>query len=200
MHVQVGPPHDQSPQRAQAVSSPVEIEILPANAKPAAPVAAGAEAAKPAEPPWGEAAEGVQARLRADKTVWKAGEVPAFKADVRNTGNRQLALARAQEVCELELDGVEFSWAGEVSVISGVFPPGAKFDGIEISLGQFWASKKGGLPLKLTVGKHRLRVTFFVTTPPGVPYKVIASVVSNPVDFTIEKGSATSVKRRLSLQ
>jgi len=166
------------------------------------PSAAGvrARAGRPAEVPWGEAVEGVQARLRADKTVWKAGEVPAFKADVRNIGNRQLGLAPAQQVCELELDGVEFSWAGEVSVISGVFPPGAKFDGIEISLGQFWASKKGGLPLKLTVGKHRLRVTFFVTTPPGVPYKVIASVVSNPVDFTIEKGSATSVKRRLSLQ
>ena len=198
MHVQVGPPHDQSPQRAQAVSSPVEIEILPANAKPAAPAATGAEAAKPAEPPWGEAAEGVQARLRADKTVWNAGEVPAFKADVRNTGNRQLGLARAQQVCELELDGVEFSWAGEVAVISGVFPPGAEFDGIEISLGQFWASKKGGLPLKLTVGKHRLRVKFFVTTPPGTSHKVIASVVSNPVDFMFDATWPVLVDRVLA--
>ena len=52
------------------------------------------KSAKPAktEIPWGEQVEGVQVRLRADKKVWKMGEIPAFKADVRNQGNLELVL------------------------------------------------------------------------------------------------------------
>ena len=33
---------------------------------------------------WGEAVEGVQCRLFADKVVWEASDIPALKLDVRN--------------------------------------------------------------------------------------------------------------------
>src|SRR5689334_6032488 len=50
------------------------------------------QAPEPAKDGWSKAVEGLQCRLRADKAVWKAGEVPKFRLDVRNQGKRDLEI------------------------------------------------------------------------------------------------------------
>jgi len=59
------------------------------------PRAAGvrAHAGRPAEPPWGEAVQGVQVRLQADKTTWKAGETPTLAMDLKNDGKTAIHLS-----------------------------------------------------------------------------------------------------------
>ena len=38
--------------------------------------------------------------------VWKSGEIPTFRADVRNGGKTERRVAQAQQLSTLELDGV----------------------------------------------------------------------------------------------
>ena len=40
------------------------------------------------EPTWGDAVDGVQARLHPGKTAWDVGEAPEFVLDMRNQGKR----------------------------------------------------------------------------------------------------------------
>ena len=65
---------------------------------------------------WGKAVHGVQARLQTTKSVWRSDETPRFLADVRNTGKLQLSVALAQQLCEIEIDGKTYRWAGTVRV------------------------------------------------------------------------------------
>jgi len=77
------------------------------------------------EVPWGESVQGVQVRLRADKTTWAFGEVPELKTDVRIVRDYDLRVTRAQESCEFELNGQWHSWQdGPTDVKSSSFPPG----------------------------------------------------------------------------
>ena len=157
----------------RAVSNLVEIEILP-------PSDAG-------EPPWGEAVEGVQVRLRADKEVWKAGEVPTFKADLKNLGQRDLSVALAQELCDVQFDGNWYIWVGEVDVKSSVFGPGREYNDIPISLDEHWQSMEIAgirLPLDLEPGRRTVRVAF-ICQPAGSDTGKDVRAVSNPVEIKI---------------
>lgn len=137
-----------------------------------------------AAPPWGEAVEGVQVRLRADKTQWKAGETPTFKADVRNQGTRDFSVAQAQQLCELEVDGQWCTWTGDISVKSSAFPPGREYKDIPICLDSHWQSKEKRKPVDLSVGRHTVRVAF-IAEPAERGQGQPVRAVTNPVEIEI---------------
>ena len=55
---------------------------------------------------WGQAVEGIQVRLRAERQMWYDGEVPRFLVDIRNRGARKLKLAYAIDYLRIEVDKV----------------------------------------------------------------------------------------------
>ncbi len=97
--------------------------------------------------PWGAPVSGVQARLSPVCAKYRSDIIPDFLADVRNLGTIDLRVAQAQQLCELELDGVEYHWAGVSRAKSSDFPPGRQYEGIPITLVDLWHSKKGDVPL-----------------------------------------------------
>jgi beta-lactamase regulating signal transducer with metallopeptidase domain len=138
---------------------------------------------------WGEAVEGVQVRLRADKVTWDAGEKPTFKADVRNGGERHLQLPESPDWCLVQVDGRWFFITGyepgkEVSLSTRVldFLPGQQRTGIPLELSDKWETmldsevalgayvRHDGIVtgpglrsrLKLTPGKHTIHVSFIL--------------------------------------
>jgi hypothetical protein len=131
--------------------------------------------------PWGEAVEGLQCRLRADKAVWKVDEVPGFRLEVRNQGKRDLVIHMAQAVCKLEFDGVWFDWMGPVSIPAGTWPAGRRYEDFEVrvTLEERWVS--GNKPIALKPGKHKVRVAY-VTLDRKQPVRA----VSNAVEIRIE--------------
>ena len=137
---------------------------------------------------WGEATEGVQVRLRADKTIWKVGEVPAFKADVRNLGQRELLINFANWCCELEWDGQVFDQREQTGQARR-FGPAQHYEDLDIALKQPWVNKKTGQPLKFpALGKHTVRVAIIcepsekgALEPPPQPVRA----VSNPIEIEI---------------
>jgi RNA polymerase sigma factor (sigma-70 family) len=133
------------------------------------------------QPPWGQAVEGVQCRLRADKTVWQAGQTPSLKAEVRNQGKRQFFLAQAQQLCELEIDGQTHRWMGEIDVKSSAFGPGRHYEGIVVSLVKEWQGAKNRRPIQLAPGAHKVRVVFLPVE--AAPQGQELRVVSNPVQI-----------------
>ena len=143
-----------------------------------------AEGDDPQEPAWGEAVEGVKARLRAEKAQWKAGETPELKADVRNNGNRELFVAQAQQLCELEVDGKWHPWVGDIDVKSSAFGPGREYRDIRITLDDHWHTKEGDKPLRLEPGKHAIRVAF-IATPSVKGQGGPVRAVSNPAEIEI---------------
>jgi RNA polymerase sigma-70 factor (ECF subfamily) len=147
------------------------------------------------ESTWGEAVEGVQARLRARQTNWKEGTLGRLFVDVRNQGTRHL-LVQANQVhgCELEVDGKWFrraAYTREIRALPSPFPPGRQYDHIGILLDRHWDEageaqrRLGRLQfLRLTPGKHPVRVAVTATagkTEPGKPVRTI----SNPVEIEI---------------
>jgi hypothetical protein len=143
---------------------------------------------------WGEAVEGVQVRLRADKKVWKEGEMPTFKADVRNVGTWEMLVWQTCLLhCEIELDG-EWYRLGVVSrqgasVKSSAFPPGRQYSDIPINFGgTSWITTKGDRtqPLRFRPGRHVVRVA--ITAWPAEPDKgKRVRAISNPVEIRIEE-------------
>ena len=146
---------------------------------------------------WGKANNGVQARLRADKHTWAAGQTPTFKADIRNQGKGEYTVAQAQQLSQLELDGARYRWTGDISVKSSALPPGREYKGITISLTDNWVKMNPGprgisLPdgekLRLGPGKHNLRVIFL---PDGGSSRKNLVVESNAVEFEVASPAAT---------
>ncbi|NLE59270.1 MAG: hypothetical protein GX616_12990, partial [Planctomycetes bacterium] len=134
---------------------------------------------------WGEAVEGLQCRLWAGRTHLRIGQSPEFAAAVRNQGNREWSVARSQELCELQVDGRWYGWAGPADVKSSHFPPGGEFGGISVSLSPQWQAKDaGGTKLDLRPGRHTIRVAF-IAEPSGGNGGRPVRVVSNPVEIEI---------------
>lgn len=133
---------------------------------------------------WSEAVEGLQCRLQADKTDWKAAEVPTFQLHVRDQGKRDLEIHMAQAACKLEFDGAWFDWVGPVSILSGPWPGGRQYDDfvVRVSLETPWTS--GNRPIDLKPGKHKVRVAYVT-----LDHKDPVRVVSNAVEIQIEPPS-----------
>ncbi len=156
----------------RVVSNPVEIEILPSEAKVA-------------EPPWGEAVEGVQTRLRADKVQWKAGEMPTFKADIRNTGKDDLTTAQSQVLWELQVDGQWYTWSGDIAVKSSALPPGREYHDIGFTLEATWHRRDGQAPLALAPGKHTVSVAAHIAHADDAKKGPVICPISNAVEIEI---------------
>ena len=132
--------------------------------------------------PWGPAVEGVQVRLWTGHSMWPQGTVPRLAADVRNRGKRDLSVAQAQQLCELEVDGQWYQWTGDIGVRSSWFTPGRQYENIPIAVGPPWAS--AGKPLILEPGKHAIRVAF-IASPTGDDGGKSVRALSNPVKIEV---------------
>lgn len=135
---------------------------------------------------WGPGVDGVQCRLRAEKTVWQTGAWPKFQADLRNQGKRRLSLGVAPESWKVEVDGVWYhatvTFGGAVRNL--LLPPGKQENGIRLLLIEQskWRSKQNR-PLAFKPGEHTVR--FALELSPEDEGRSV-SVVSNPVEVTIE--------------
>ncbi len=99
-------------------------------------------ATTPVETPWGKPTEGFVARVRADKTVWPANEVPEFQVDVKNSGKTTGYVFRYQGGCEVEIDGVAYYCAGVFYGEHIDFPPGREYLSIPLVPAKVWYSVK----------------------------------------------------------
>ena len=155
-------------------------------------------ASQPAED-WGETNKsGVQARLRADKRTWAPGQIPTFRADIRNRGTGSYSVVQAQQFCTIEVDGTPYDWVGDIAVKFSALPPGRVYGDIPITLTDHWVKttpgrgeRTGTEKLRLTPGRHRLRVIFHVDVRATVVDRDGGSpslnfaVRSNAVEFEI---------------
>ena len=158
---------------------------------------------------WGEAVEGVQCQLRPHKIKWQVGEIPTFKVDVRNGGERHLQLAESPDHCLVQVDDRWF-FITDISTRVLDFLPGQQRRGIALELSDKWQTmldsevaagayvRRAGIMtgpglrsrLKLTPGKHTIHVSFILgATRRGIGLHSPApiQVVSNPVEITIER-------------
>lgn len=156
------------------ISNPVEIEIVASDAAPAPAVVA-----------WGNAVEGVAVSLKTDHFAWTTDEPPTFKASVRNLGQRNLSVAQAQQLGELEMDGIWHRWAGAFDVMSSAFPPDRQYDNIQIVLGSHWRTQDRQL-FHLAEGRHVVR--FAANAGPWDSGGKPVRAVSNPVEINVEPG------------
>ena len=117
--------------------------------------------------PWGKPTQGIRCRLRADKREWKPEEDPTFRADLRNTGQRELTLTVVRDWWELQCDGVwyenthhDFESLGRID--RRPFGPGKQAGDMAVSLGEAWGwrRKDSKQPLAVKPGRHTIRVAY----------------------------------------
>jgi len=139
---------------------------------------------------WGPGgADGVHCRLRANKATWPAGRTPTFTASVRNDGMREFSITQAQMLCELQVDGEWYRWAGAIHAKSSPFGPGRQYNDIAVTLANAWRSKTGNRPIALAPGKHTVRIAFLpAPNDGGAP----ARAVSNAVEIEIAPAEAAA--------
>ena len=164
---------------------------------------------------WGEAVEGVQVRLRAEKKVWRCDEIPILSLDLKNSGKKPFDFTPVMQAhCTIELDGRRHGWADELAIDARgrTLLPGEQLkDAIGVRLVESWALYRGryrrrweqwvirlgsfgaggwGSRLNLFPGKHTLRVGFFLDQN-QIP------AISNTVEIPVEKALPGS---RLSIE
>ncbi|MHC4648134.1 MAG: HEAT repeat domain-containing protein, partial [Planctomycetota bacterium] len=160
----------------RAVSNPVQIEIVPAKAE---------------EPPWGEAVEGVQMRVRPERQTWYESETPKFLADMRNSGTVECQLGLIQDRWAVELDGVWYSigalFTGDFRTL--LLRPGQQHKDIEFSPKKRSQWNINGKPPKFTPGRHTVRLAYHPSTGDrDTPRRL--RIVSNPVEIEILPGES----------
>ena len=116
-----------------------------------------AERAAWAEPVWGPATEGLQCRLRPAKRLWRSGETPVFKADLRNHGKRTFAFVNSERVplSGISVDDRWYPYPTSGAVQGRVWPlaPDVEFTNLPVSL-------PTDMQLSLAPGPHIIRVAF----------------------------------------
>ena len=152
------------------VSQPVEIEV-------------GKESA------WGEAVDGVQARIRTPKAAWK-DEAPKFIFDLRNQGNKTPNARRVAWDCQIEVDGTWYSFelpSGPYPSVGDPLEPGKQInDWASVTPDEHWVSLTAEKKrFQLPPGKHTIRIRYWLegVTPAIRP-------VSGPVEIEVGKESA----------
>ena len=149
-----------------------------------------ASVASASEQGWGEPVEGLSARLHSDKPVCYFVEGVALRLSVRNLGNETISVPESQELGELEMDGVWYSywcsWSDPYFVARRPLPPGQQFDNIAVHpTGGDW--RKESAPLNAQAGKHTIR--FAVAARRGGPKGgQTIRAVSNPVEVEFRWG------------
>jgi hypothetical protein len=144
-----------------------------------------------AESAWGEAVDGVQARIRTRKVVWTAGEAPTFHFDLRNQGNTKPIIGRSNYAFQPEVDKVWYVFFGVASLGGGnKLKPGEQVnDWTIVNLDKTWG-KNGGETrfFPLAPGKHTVRIgcTFNGNSSDDRP-------ISGPIDFEVVARPAPEV-------
>lgn len=131
------------------------------------------ETVAPALPTWGLNSEGLQCRLRPTKRIWRPGEPPVFRADLRNQGTRMFAFVRSSDTPwrSFCIDSRWHPRPTAPAVEGKVRPlgPGVEFMDLPVSLPE-------SLCTHLGPGRHRVQIAFSFE---GV------EVVSGPVDIEV---------------
>ena len=127
----------------KAEAKPVEVEVSKESA-------------------WGEAVDGVQARLRPTKTAWDVGETPEFRPGHAEPGEKAPYQCRVPNFCEIEWDGQWYAYGdkGDLECKSTALEPGKEIDDwVKASLDIPWVHKKDDKEERLQVapGKHTMR-------------------------------------------
>jgi hypothetical protein len=168
-----------------------------------------APAVAPSNPPndWGKAdASGVQMRLQAVKRVWPGNETPSLTLDMRNTGSKTALYFGLGQECLIEVDGYWYAWWEPISINMPpmqLFPGKEKDGAVTVELtdvlftysdmpdwdGESAGDAKGITHLKLSLGKHAVRMRF----RPGAPDTTITAI-SNPVEIEVETASPATAK------
>ncbi len=139
---------------------------------------------KAADPAWGEAVNGVEVRLRAlkDPAEWGPGETPEFRAYVYYLEGMKARVARRQERGRINFDGQWYQQRWDRLFRVGDRGGGKPYDYTVFSLRGDWRGEKGARPLRLTAGRHTLRVAFDVVQEGS---ERTFTVISNPVEIEI---------------
>ncbi|HVS40320.1 MAG TPA: sigma-70 family RNA polymerase sigma factor [Gemmataceae bacterium] len=160
-------------------------------AGPTAPTSAPAPADDKREvndvkPEWGEAVDGVQARLRPAKTAWNVGDTLEFLLDLRNKGEKTPHQCRVPNFCEMEWDGQWYIYGGsdDLDCKHMFLQPGKEIDEwVRVALDVPWVRKDDkGKRLQVAAGKHTVRVAVLLEDGPRP--------VSQPVEVEVGEESA----------
>ena len=132
---------------------------------------------------WGEAVEGVQVALRAEKLRWQTGETTKFTTQSRK-GARQIVFGWGDAICELEFDSRWYYLAIDDHPVD------------RICLEEPWKDKETHAKLPLSPGKHTIRVAII-----GPVDGKSVRAVSNRVEFVIERalpGSTRAIEHEMA--
>jgi RNA polymerase sigma factor (sigma-70 family) len=149
---------------------------------------AGKDEVKKGEAVWGEAVDGVQARIRTPKVVWTEGEAPTFSLDLRNQGKRTPHGLRIPFDSEIELDGTWYLYGGPIDFKAAdtPLPPGRQIDDwVKVTPDAIWVNESPGPVrgpndhLSLPPGKHTVRLAFKLTDEKAI------RPISGPIEIEI---------------
>jgi RNA polymerase sigma factor (sigma-70 family) len=150
---------------------------------------------------WGDAVEGLEMRLRLPKDRWWVGEALTFELDLRNVGGKTREVSLIPFWCEIEVDGKWYNGDRLLDYKSRIWTlkPGEQQNKVvSVKVDDLWVHRKPDQkeaePLKLSQGKHTIRVAY--------PFKDKVRPVSNFVEINVEeprKQGEDEVKRLIEL-
>jgi hypothetical protein len=165
-----------APESRLTEEAKTSLEHLAKRAQPAVKAPTGSDERSTAELPWGDAVEGVQARLHPKKVRWQAKETPAFELELRNQGKRPWKGVATQHYCELQVDGKWYKYGANFpgAPLTDLKPGMHADHWLDVSLGGQWykvadekekraeEDKPGGKggPIVLAPGKHTIRLAY----------------------------------------
>ena len=168
-----------APDKLVVASSAVQIEIL-ASSEPLAAIPVR----------WGTPRRG----RRHPSPIRSLGMGRRRAADLQREraqpGAAQLYVAQAQELGELEVDGIWYRWAGDIEVKSSVFPPGRQYDDIRVTLASDWRPRQGQ-PLQVMPGRHIVRFAANMEPRESAGKAASLRAVSNPVEVIVQPAIGT---------
>jgi hypothetical protein len=185
------------------------LERLAKRAQPVVKTPTGSDERSAAELPWGDAVEGVQARLHPKKVRWQAKEAPAFELELRNQGKRPWKGVATQHYCELQVDGKWYKYGANFpGALLTDLKPGMHADHwLDVSFGGQWykvadekekraeedePGGKGG-PIVLAPGKHTIRLAYrLINTRLGPEIRLLTNVV----EFEMKCAAIQRIRRR----
>jgi type II secretory pathway component GspD/PulD (secretin)/beta-lactamase regulating signal transducer with metallopeptidase domain len=150
------------------------------------------------EETWGQAMEGIQFQFKPEQTVWEQGQSLRFLLDIRNIGQKTVRIYTENDQFLLEWDGLLYykipgSRFGPGSGID--LKPGGTLKNISVVINQLsssssssyippwvisWRSRESVQPIKLTPGKHKVRIAQDPRSSSISP-----TIFSNPVEIEI---------------
>ena len=136
------------------------------------------------ESAWGEAVDGVQARIRTPKVIWKTGEPPTFHLDLRNQGKTPPNARRVPLDCQIEVDKVWYSFdlpSGPYPSVGDLLKPGEEInDWTTVSPDKYWGSFPGKAKhFPLPPGKHTVRIAYTLNGEKSI------RPISGPVEIEV---------------